>query len=82
MASMLGFSIQKILLLVAVIAAVWYGFKMFSRLEAAKREREKVADERDENSGPRTEELVQCPVCEAYVPSQHPTSCGRSDCPY
>jgi len=82
MAAMLGFSIQKILLLIAVIAAVWYGFKMLSRLEQAKREDGKVAHKRGEEDRPQTEELVPCPVCEAYVPSENATNCGRSDCPY
>ncbi|MDX1711273.1 MAG: hypothetical protein R3316_09065 [Rhodovibrionaceae bacterium] len=79
---MLGFSIQKILLLIAVIAAVWYGFKMLSRLEQAKREGGKVTDKTDKDSRPDTEDLVPCPVCDAYVPSENATNCGRSDCPY
>jgi hypothetical protein len=65
-----------------VVVAVWYGFKMFSRLDQAKRGNGKVSDKRDDSKMPATEDLVQCPVCEAYVPSENATNCGRSDCPY
>jgi uncharacterized protein len=82
MAAMLGFSLQKLLLLAAVIVAVWYGFKMFSRLEQSKRNDGKVADKRGERNTPVAEDLVQCTVCEAYVPAENATNCGRSDCPY
>ncbi len=34
--SMLGFSIQKLLVLAAVIGAVWYGFKFVGRLQQAR----------------------------------------------
>lgn len=33
---MLGFSLQKILLLIGIIGAVWYGFKLVSRLQEAR----------------------------------------------
>ncbi len=33
---MLGFSIQKLLVLAAVIGAVWYGFKFVGRLQQAR----------------------------------------------
>lgn len=29
-----------------------------------------------------TEDTVQCPVCKAYLPVNHTSGCGRSDCPY
>ena len=37
------FSIQKILVLVAVITAIWYGFKLVSRLDAARKQKLKEA---------------------------------------
>ncbi len=40
---MLGFSIQKLLFTVAVVVAVWYGFKWVGRMkEVREREREKL----------------------------------------
>lgn len=37
------FSIQKILVLVTVIAAIWYGFKLVTRLDAARKQKLKEA---------------------------------------
>ncbi|MEO9903628.1 hypothetical protein [Nisaea sp.] len=37
------FSIQKIFVLVAVITAIWYGFKLVSRLDAARKQKLKEA---------------------------------------
>ena len=34
---MFGFSIQKLLVLAAIIGAVWYGFKFLSRLDQARK---------------------------------------------
>ena len=33
---MFGFSLQKLLVLAAIIGAVWYGFKLVSRLQEAR----------------------------------------------
>jgi uncharacterized protein len=35
---MLGFSLQKLLLLAAIIAAVWYAFKFIGQLDRARKE--------------------------------------------
>lgn len=37
------FSIQKIFVLVAVITAIWYGFKLVGRLDAARKQKLKEA---------------------------------------
>ena len=37
------FSFQKILVLAAVVAAIWYGFKLVSRLDAARKRKLKEA---------------------------------------
>lgn len=44
------FSIQKIFVLVAVITAIWYGFKLVSRLDAARKQKLKEAA-RDNGGG-------------------------------
>ena len=46
---MFGFSLSKILALAAILAAVWYGFKLVNRLDAARRQ--KQADDRVQGSG-------------------------------
>lgn len=90
---MFGFSIQKLLVLAALVAAVWYGFKFVSRLQEARdaqagvrhgRFRWPKGVGRRAKEGTRTEaeEMVQCPVCQAYVPARGTAHCGRADCPY
>lgn len=93
---MFGFSLQKLLVLVAIIVAVWYGFKWVGRLQEA---RDAEAAPRTRTGGfrwPRSmrrraregegraevEDTVQCPVCQAYVPARAAAGCGRADCPY
>ena len=41
---MFGFSIQKLLVLVAILAAVWYGFKLIGRLDQARKAETRVRD--------------------------------------
>ena len=88
---MFGFSLQKLLLLAAVIGAVWYGFKLVSRMQQnreleARREGGKPRRGRNAASGggagDEPETMVPCPVCGVYVASGAAKSCGRRDCPY
>lgn len=88
---MLGFSLQKLLVLAAIILAVWYGFRFLSRLQDSRgnqsRMRTRVAPSRGPKRRPTSEraaaeDMIQCPVCEAYVPARGTSACGRTDCPY
>lgn len=92
---MFGFSLQKILVLVAIIAAVWYGFKFLSRLDALRKAEAKVRHAKGKSRGKSkdggkaatpaaddVEDMVQCPTCGAYVAAGTRCSCGRDDCPY
>jgi len=91
---MFGFSLQKLLVLVAVVAAVWYGFKLIGRLDA-RRKAEARRHGGDKTLGGRfrrgraappapgeAEDLVACPTCRAYVAARNPARCERGDCPY
>ncbi len=87
---MFGFSLPKLLVLAAILAAVWYGFKFVGRLDRMRKEeiknRGKRADAGDD--GPDdptladTEEMVQCPVCGVFLSPKDTRSCGKPDCPY
>ncbi len=84
---MFGFSIQKLIVLAAVIAAVWYGFKFIGRLDKARKHDAKLARKAPRDTahgGPDAdaEEMERCEVCSAYVSARNPASCGRGDCPY
>jgi uncharacterized protein len=85
---MFGFSLAKLLVLAAIVGAVWYGFKYYTRIEA-KRAAERLRAER--GGGRRTakresvedaETMVQCPVCKVYQPAGDTAPCDRADCPY
>ena len=88
---MFGFSFYKLLVLVAVIAAVWYGFKFIGRLQDQRQADAKLrasAGRRPSARGAedpealQAEDMVACPVCQAYVTARNTESCGRADCPY
>ncbi len=91
---MLGFSIQKLLFTVAVVIAVWYGFKWVGRMQV-KRDADAKAKLRRQASGGASggsggasgaaddaEDMVECPDCGAFVAVRGAKSCGRDDCPY
>jgi len=86
---MLSFS--KLILLAAVIAAVWYGWRWFQRVEAIRREQLRqqaapAAPRRPAEPEPMrsvsAEDMEKCPECGAYVSPRSATSCGRAGCPY
>ncbi len=94
---MLGFSIQKLLFTVAVVVAVWYGFKWVGRMKEIRDKKAKDRLRRDAQSGNKggsggggasggeqsdAEEMVECAVCGAFVAVRGTKSCGRDDCPY
>ncbi len=91
---MFGFSLQKLLVLVAVIALVWYGFKFIGRVQdqrradgglgarAPRRAKRRGAAPATEPRAQDVEDMVACPVCQAYVQARGATRCDRSDCPY
>ncbi len=91
---MFGFSLQKFLVLAAVIAMVWYGFKYVGRLQdqrkaggglgarAARRSKQRGGASAAEPRTPEAEDMVACPACQAYVQVRGATRCDRSDCPY
>ena len=65
---MFGFSIYKILFTIAVIIAVWQGFKWLKRRENMTSARSRKSFNREtENADDGFEDLVCCPNCKAYV---------------
>jgi uncharacterized protein len=90
---MFGLSLSKVLLTAIAIAIVWYGCKWMNRMQARRRAeldeagRPTVGERRAGRAGRRTrraatEDLVQCAVCESYVPAHGGGPCDRSDCPF
>ena len=75
---MFGFSLAKLLVLAAIIAAVWYGVKIIGRRNQAK----PVARDDADDGRITAEETVECAVCGTYLVQAGAKSCGRADCPY
>jgi hypothetical protein len=70
---------QKLLVLAAVIAIAWYGFKFVGRLDQ-QRKRKVARDEEAARDG--IADTVQCPVCDAYIAEDIKSNCGKANCPY
>jgi uncharacterized protein len=82
---MFGFSLTKLVFTVAVILAVWYGFKFVGRLADARKTRAKLdaaSKGRGMGAPTATAELERCAACGAYVAGESAVACGRDDCPY
>ncbi|WP_114374444.1 hypothetical protein [Elioraea thermophila] len=81
----------RLLLLGLVLAGVWYLYRMVTKQgpaaptlgqsagTAAAVEGEKA--EAASEPGEEAEEMQECPVCRAYLPSSATDGCGRPDCP-
>ena len=75
--------ILKLILLVLAVAVVWYGFRFYKRLEAARQELLKRQAEADaKRATPVSAEAIECPRCGTYFATPKPAACGRADCPY
>ena len=81
-------SFAKFLLVVAVIAIAWFGWRWFQRWE---KERRALADRREAGDSMRrsratrdpaeVEDLAKCRQCGAFV-AAGARNCGRSGCPF
>jgi len=83
---MFGFSFSKILLLVAVICIVWFGFKFLARVQGAgdgkpARPLDDLAQKVRRATGarrakrPPVEDMTRCPKCGAYYPADTSHAC-------
>ena len=83
---MFGFSFSKLLLLVAVICIVWFGFKFLARVQGAgdgkpARPLDDLAEKVRRAAGarrakrPPVEDMTQCAKCGAFYPSGTDHAC-------
>ncbi len=83
---MFSIGLKELIVLGLAAAAFWFGVRLIGRLQEARKRRleEQRRVARDDGSTQRAEpeDMVQCPVCEAYIPAQAVAACGRGDCPY
>lgn len=81
-------SFPKLVVLVAVVAIIWFGFRWFERWERERRQAAERSQGRLGNGrqGPvgghgAAEDMRACPVCGTYVASAA-RACGRPKCPF
>ncbi len=77
-------SFQKLLLLLTLIIATWYGFKRWGKSNRVQGGGQ--AGRTEDRSAARApklgvEPLTRCPVCGVYVGARTARPCGRTDCP-
>ncbi|MFC1673807.1 hypothetical protein ACFL12_06625 [Pseudomonadota bacterium] len=78
---MFGFSLFKIIFTIAIVVAVWQGFKYVTRLQENREKRDRMDAKKSDKTPPGVEDMEQCPVCNAYTP-RGSKSCGKENCPY
>ena len=85
---MLGFSIQKLLVLAAIIVAIVYFFKWVGRAQKKRdslrkgRKNKPTMDSDSMRHQVDLEEMVQCALCGTYLAASDLQNCGKPDCPY
>ena len=75
----------KLLVLIAIIAAVWYGFKFVARRNLNRSSREPrghIGSGKQKTSEKVTQDMESCTVCGTFVPNTSAKACGREACPY
>ena len=66
----------KFLLLLGIVLAVWYGFKLYRRREAVRQ-----AELRKRQRGVTQFDTIECKRCGDYVTAGVRPNCKRPDCP-
>ncbi len=76
-------SFPKLSLLIFVLALVWFGFRWIGRQQRARKEQ--AGGQKSRGRG-RAQvdavDMVQCKVCDAFVPGTKASPCERAGCPY
>ena len=79
------FGVSKILVLILIIAAVWYGFKFIARRNqnvGGQPPPGRIRSGKQETSDQATQDMESCTVCGTFVPNASAKGCGRDACPY
>ena len=80
----MGGGFGKLLVLILVILAVWYGYKYVNRVNEVREAMRRKAAPRPDRGPTRSikaEDMTKCRVCGAYV-AEGAAACGRPDCPF
>lgn len=81
--------LAKLLVLAAILLAIWYGGRWIARVDRARRrwealKKEQAAQtvEQDRRDKVQATDTERCGVCGVYVTAGSGRFCGREDCPY
>ena len=74
------FTLQKLAALIAIIGAVWYGFRLVERLQGMRRAAAPPSDG-DNPAQFGRQELRRCETCGVFVAARSAGACSRPDCP-
>jgi hypothetical protein len=81
---MFGFpSLSKVLILIAIISAIWFAFRLIGQLDRQRRVSRKEK-ERARSQGPtprQVDDMVKCDVCGTFV-ARGSKECGNPACPF
>jgi len=82
---MFGFpSPTKLLVLVAIISAIWFGLRLLSQIDRNRREatrQEKKQTRAQPKPSVQVADMVKCKVCGAFNAAGS-KSCGKAGCPF
>jgi uncharacterized protein len=81
--------LAKLLVLAAILLAVWYGARWIARVDKARRRWEQVRREQQAEAVQQAKrdaagitETERCVRCGVYMTAGTGHFCGREDCPY
>jgi uncharacterized protein len=77
-------SLGKLLVLVAIISAIWFGFRLLGQIERQRREtakREKEQAQVQRTKSRQVDDMVKCEVCGIFT-ARSSKSCGKPGCPF
>jgi len=82
---MFGFpSLSKLLVLVAVISAIWFAFRLLGQIDRNRRDaarREKEQGRMQPKQSRQVADMVKCKVCGTFSAAGS-KSCGKAGCPF
>ena len=77
-------SLSKLLVLIAIISAIWFGFRLLGQIDRNRREaarREKQEGRVPPKQPRQVADMVKCKVCGTFTTSGS-KSCGKPGCPF
>jgi hypothetical protein len=74
----------KLLVLVAIISAIWFGFRLLGQIDRSRRDaarREKEQGRMQPQQTRKVADMVKCKVCGTFTAADGKT-CGTAVCPF